>query len=304
MSYNKIAAVVALVLTVVWLGIFAFVNFFGDPSSPTILSSGTLTLIIIATVPVILIWLASASVATSVDTDNRLWKLESEIRNIRAQLASSSKLQDQSGQPEMFGDPVGDRQPGTDAEQTGEDHLADADRNEIAIDDDDSTDDSHANSETDGETVSNPILIRALNFAEDEHDVMGIAAVDTAAQIPEVSDLLASSMRILEIFADAGVVVDQLGTQLAAPDRWREANLSGKDRPTIGISQILDRQFVAAVRGIDDRNPEFSGASRDFRDRAAAFLEEFVKDADDNEITGILNTRTYLSFILLEHAHA
>ena len=304
MSYNKIAAVVALVLTVVWLGIFAFVNFVGEPSSPTILSSGTLTLIITATVPVILIWLASASVATSVDTDNRLWKLESEIRNIRAQLASSSKLQDQAGQPEMFGDPVGDRQPGADAEQTGVDHPADADRNEIAIDEDESTDDSHINSDVDGETVSNPILIRALNFAEDEHDVMGIAAVDTAAQIPEVSDLLASSMRILEIFADAGVVVDQLGTQLAAPDHWREANLSGKDRSTTGISQVLDRQFVAAVRGIDDRNPEFSGTSRDFRERAAAFLEEFVKDADDNEITGILNTRTYLSFILLEHAHA
>ena len=302
MSQNKIAVVVASILTAVWLCIFGFVNFVDGPSNLSFVSPETLTLLILALIPAALIWLAAASVATSIQTDNRLWRLESDIRNIRSQLSSDRKIRDQGNQAERFGDPVNTHeaeaetsvQP-SEGPQTDEEGGNQSDADPPAAD---------APTEQDEEIVSNSILIRALNFAEDEKDVAGIAAVETAARIPEVADLLNSSMRVLELFADIGITVDQMSTQLSNPDEWRDAVLADSGRPFTGLYQILDPRFATAVRRARQRNPELADASRDLRERATAWLEKFAQDADDNEIIGLLNTRTYRSFILLDHAGA
>ena len=304
MSRNKIAAIVALVLSIVWACVFAFVHFMDDPADPSFLSSGTLTLIFTAAVPIFLIWLASASIATSIQTEDRLWKLEVEMGNIRAQLASSSKIRDMSPQPEGIVDAVFDTRPGADAddESAGGDQAAEAD---------DQTGDGQPGAEEpitgiapreEEDGISNSILIRALNFAEDNNDVMGIAAVDTAARIPEVANLLDSSMNILEIFAESGISVDNLHTTLSAPEAWREAEFAGRNNSVTDLSDLSEIHLAGSVRRIRNELPEFVEASQLFRERAAEFLSRFVRNADDNEIIGILNTRTYRSFLLLEHA--
>ena len=303
MSQNKIAVLVASILTVVWVCIFGFVNFVDSPTMPSPLSPGTLTLIILLLVPAALIWLAVASVATSIQTDNRLWKLENDVRNIRAQLSNGQKLRDQGKQPEWFGNPVSALQ--ADAESSVQ---ASEGQREVEEGEDPQSDgeppEGDAPPEQGEEVISNSILIRALNFAEDDQDVMGIAAVETAARIPEVADLLNASMRVLELFADIGITVDQVSTQLSNPDDWRNAALDGSGRPFTGLYQILDPRFANAVRKARQGNPELADASRDLRERAIALLEKFTQDADDNEIIGLLNTRTYRSFILLDHADA
>ena len=303
MSQNKIAVLVASILTAVWVCIFGFVNFWDDPSIPSFLSPGTLALITLLLVPAVLIWLAAASVATSIQTDNRLWRLESDIRNIRSQLSSDRRIRDQGNQPERFADPASahqvdegtSMQPSDGQRTVEEDGSPQSDADAPAAD---------APTEHGEEIVSNSMLIRALNFAEDEKDVAGIAAVETAARNPEVADLLSSSMRILEMFADIGITVDHMSTQLSNPDDWRNAALTGSGRPFTGLYQILDPRFATAVRKARQGNPELADASRDLRERATALLENFTQDADDNEIIGLLNTRTYRSFILLDHADA
>lgn len=303
MSQNKIAVLVASILTVIWVCIFGFVNFVDSPTTPSPLSPGTLTLIILLVVPAALIWLAVASVATSIQTDNRLWKLESDVRNIRAQLSNGQKIRDQGKQPEWFGDPASAIQAGAESSvQPSEGQLTVEEGGDPQSDGESPEDDTPP--EQGEEVISNSILIRALNFAEDDQDVMGIAAVETAARIPEVADLLNSSMRVLELFADIGITVDQVSTQLSNPDDWRNAALDGSGRPFTGLYQILDPRFANAVRRARQGNPELADASRDLRERAIALLGKFAQDADDNEIIGLLNTRTYRSFILLDHADA
>lgn len=303
MSQNKIAVLVASILTVVWVCIFGFVNFWDDPSTPLLLSPGTLTLITLLLVPAVLIWLAAASVATSIQTDNRLWRLESDIRNIRSQLSNGRRIRDQGNHHERLGDPVGVPQDDEVASvQPSEGQQTVEEGGDLQTDADPPAADTPT--EQYEEIVSNSVLIRALNFAEDDRDVAGIAAVETAARIPEVADLLNSSMRVLELFADIGITVDQMSTQLSNPDDWRNAALAETGRPFTGLYQILDRRFATAVRTARQGNPEFADASRDLRERATAMLEKFAQDADDNEIIGLLNTRTYRSFILLDHADA
>ena len=303
MSQNKIAVVVASILTAVWVCIFGFVNFVDGPTSPSFLSPEALTLVILLLVPAVLIWLAAASVATSIQTDNRLWRLESDIRNIRSQLSCDRKIRDQGNQPERFTDPVNtlEADAETSVQPSGGQPTVEEGGNPGSDADPPATDEP---AEPDGEIVSNSILIRALNFAEDERDVAGIAAVETAARIPEVADLLNSSMRVLELFADIGITVDQMSTQLSNPDDWRNAALDDSGRPFTGLYQILDPRYATAVRRARQGNPELADASRDLRERATAWLEKFAQDADDNEIIGLLNTRTYRSFILLDHAGA
>lgn len=303
MSQNKIAVLVASILTAVWFCIFGFVNFWDNPSTPSFLSPGTLTLFTLLLVPAVLIWLAAASVATSIQTDNRLWRLESDIRNIRSQLSNGRKIRDQGSQPERFGEPVSallvdaetSVQPAEGQPNVEEGGSPQSDADPPAAD---------APTEQHEEIVSNSLLIRALNFAEDERDVAGIAAVETAARIPEVADLLNSSMRVLELLADIGITVDQISTQLSNPDDWRNAAIAETGRPFTGLYQILDPRFATAVRRARQGNPEFAEASRDLRERAISLLEKFAQDADDNEIIGLLSTRTYRSFILLDHADA
>ena len=304
MSHNRIAVAVASVLTVVWVCVFGYVNFVDDPSDPVLpLLPETLTLIIQLLVPTALIWLAAASVATSLQTDNRIWRLESDVRNIRNQLSSDRKLRDQGNQPEWFGDPVTTLQANAEASsQPPEQERTVEDEGDPQPDADAPTED--APPEQEEGIVSNSLLIRALNFAEDEKDVMGIAAVETAAGIPEVADLLNFSMRVLEIFADAGITVDHMGMQLSNPDDWRSAAVPGSGRPFTDLCQILDPGFATDVHRARREIPELADASRNLRERASALLETFVQDADDNEIIGLLNTRTYRSFILLEHADA
>ena len=303
MSQNKIAVVVATILTAVWVCVFGFVNFVDGPTNPSFVSPETLTLVTLLLVPAVLIWLAAASVATSLQTDNRLWRLESDIRNLRSQLSSDRIIRDQGNQPERFAEHVNAHE--EDAETSvkpPEGQLPVEEGGSSRSDVDHPAAD--APTEQDEEIVSNSILIRALNFAEDEKDVAGIAAVETAARIPEVADLLNSSMRVLELFADIGITVDQVSTQLSNPDDWRNAALDDSGRPFTGLYQILDPRFATAVRRARQRNPELADASRDLRERATALLERFMQDADDNEIIGLLNTRTYRSFILLDHAGA
>ena len=303
MSHNKIAVAVASVLTIVWVCVFGYVNFMGDPSTPAFLSPGTLTLIIQLVVPAALIWLAAASVSTSLQTDNRLWRLESDLRNIRNQLSSDRKLRDQGNQPEWFGDPVSTLQANAEASvHQPEERQTVEDDGDPQPDADAPTED--APQEQEEEVVSNSLLIRALNFAEDEKDVMGIAAVETAARIPEVADLLTSSMKVLEFFAESGITVDHMGTRLSNPDDWRNAAVSGSDLPFTDLSEILDPWFTSAVQRAHKEIPELADASRDLRERAAALLGTFARDAEDDEIVGLLNTRTYRSVILLEHADA
>ena len=303
MSQNKIAVLVASILTAVWVCIFGFVNFVDSPTMPSPLSPETLTLVILLLVPAALIWLAAASVATSIQSDNRLWKLESDVRNIRSQLASDRRIRDQGNQPEWLGDPVSALQADAETSELPSEGRRTAEEGGNPQSDADLPA-ADTPPEQGEEVISNSILIRALNFAEDEKDVMGIAAVETASRIPEVADLLNSSMRVLELFADIGITVDQMGTQLSNPDDWRDAALAGSGRPFTGLYQILDPRFATAVRRARQGNPELADASRDLRERAIALLGEFAQDADDNEIIGLLNTRTYRSFILLDHAGA
>ena len=307
MSRNRLAAVVALILSVAWICLYVFVALLDDPFQPSLVSPATLDILAMIVFPVVLIWIAAASIAASVQTDDRLWALESEVRNLRAVLTSSSRLRTRTAEDEE----TSDVHPGLHAEDGGE--PGEGLDEDPAGGDPDSADEpqaapgeveEEAGEPPEEEAVSNSTLVRALNFAEDENDVMGIAAVDTASRMPEVAELLDLSMQMLVQLVNAGISVDHMQTHVAAPEDWRQGPASGRGIRVAELSELIDSAYQKPVNALLADQPDFAEAARQFRSSATGFLESFVQQADDDEIRGMLNTRTYRALLLIEHSMA
>ena len=107
MSRNMILVTMALALTVIWLGFMAFVHYVDRPDSPVLVAPDTVVTAVVLVVPIVLVWLAAAIMSyTSVQDD--LWRLNNEVRNLRAALSHRVKLdgQPESGRSETGGVPA------------------------------------------------------------------------------------------------------------------------------------------------------------------------------------------------------
>ena len=311
MSRNWLAAISALALSAIWIGACIGVFVVGSPDEPFLIAPGTLTAAVVWAAPVILIWLACATIAFSVQTDHRLWQLESQIHSVRLVQASNDDIRSQlaSGEgltiTEVAQQPESDAAAETPPETPAQEEVFNFVEIEPLPRTEQKTGISKAFEDEDLEeaaVISNSLIIRALNFAEDENDVMGIAAVDTAAQDEEIAGLLRSSMQVLQSLVDAGISIDHLQLRIAPPDEWRMKMIDSADMDFAELSSISDRHFVLAARRLVRNDPEFEKGARLLQKNAVDFLDRFVNDADDDEVAGLLNTRTYRAFLLLEQA--
>ena len=311
MSRNWLAAISALVLSAVWIGACVGVFVVGSPDEPFLIAPSALTAAVVWAAPVILIWLACATIAFSVQTNHRLWQLESQIHSVRLVQASNDDIRSQLASGEGLAitevahqpEPVAAAEPPT--EPPAQEEVFDFVEIEPLPRTEQKTGISKVFEEESLEeaaVISNSLIIRALNFAEDENDVMGIAAVETAAEDEQIAGVLRSSMQVLQTLVDAGISIDHLQQRLAQPDEWRVTMTDSADTDFAELSSISDRHFVLAARRLVRSNPEFEESAKLFRANAVDFLDRFVDNADDDEIAGLLNTRTYRAFLLLEHA--
>ena len=277
MSRNMILVTTALALTVIWLGFLAFVHYVDRPDSPMLVSPDAVVNAVVLVVPIVLVWLAAA-IMSYTNVEDELWRLNSEVRSLRAALSHRVKL---DGQHENERSEAGGALPG-----------AGGGRNPVS---------GTVSARPAAAGIPNSIIIRALNFAEDFGDVAGIAAVETAAQQPDIARLLDSSMDVLNGIAKAGVLLDDLDPDLAGPEEWRHANPASPDTDISALGRISAGRDLALMYGYIGREPEFQQVSAEFRDQARRFLGTFVAGADDNEIAAILGSRTLLAFLLLEN---
>ena len=277
MSRNMILVTMALALTVIWLGFMAFVHYVDRPDSPVLVAPDTVVTAVVLVVPIVLVWLAAAIMSyTSVQDD--LWRLNNEVRNLRAALSHRVKLdgQPESGRSETGGVPA--------SGATGRNSGAEV-----------------AGARTRPTGIPNSIIIRALNFAEDFDDIAGTAAVEAAGRHPEIARLLDSSIEVLDRIATAGVSLDDLYPDMAGLEEWRTADLDSPDTDFRRLGRISGSRDLSLMYGYIGQEPDFQEMAAGFRDQARRFLATFIGSADDNEITAVLASRTILAFLLLEN---
>ena len=152
--------------------------------------------------------------------------------------------------------------------------------------------------------IPRAILIRALDFADDENDVEAFEALDRAAEDPEIAELLDMAMDVLQKLATANMAVEALPSDYAQPESWRMAFAKGHNNPLTTLGGIGTSADLGKVANLLESDPEFRSLAARFVSRTESLLGPFMTEASDQEIFEFANTRTIRACILMENALA
>ncbi len=143
------------------------------------------------------------------------------------------------------------------------------------------------------------MLIRALHFPEDGDDADGFAALRQALADARVAPLIKAAQDVLTRLAQEGIYMDDLRPERARPEFWRAFAAGARGAEIAPLGGIRDRSCLALCAGRMRADTEFRGAVhrflRDF-DRVFAL---FARDADDDQIAAMADTRSARAFMLL-----
>lgn len=142
-------------------------------------------------------------------------------------------------------------------------------------------------------------LVRALNFPEDEHDTQGFAAIKRVLPNRVVAQLLQASEDVLSMLAQEGIYMDDLTTEKANPDVWRQFVNGSRGAVAAEMGTIRDQAAVVLTRGRMRADHVFKDASLHFLRLFDRFLQENISDATDMDIQKLAETRTGRAFQLM-----
>lgn len=143
------------------------------------------------------------------------------------------------------------------------------------------------------------MLVRALNFPEDEHDREGFDALRTALTQPRLAPLIRVAQDVLTRLSQEGIYMDDLRPDRARPEFWR-AFAQGARGPQIApLGGIRDRSCLAITAGRMRGDPEFRASAHLFLREFDQVLSQIEPQADDTQITALADTRSARAFMLI-----
>lgn len=142
-------------------------------------------------------------------------------------------------------------------------------------------------------------FIRALNFPEDENDIEGFRTLRRALADPTTSRLIRASQDILTLLSQDGIYMDDLSPTPTSPDTWRKFGNGVRGREIAQLGAIRDRSCLALTNGRMKKDPVFRDAAHHFLRQFDKVFTEFARNATDEEIAEVEQTRTARAFMLL-----
>ncbi len=143
------------------------------------------------------------------------------------------------------------------------------------------------------------MLIRALNFPEDEHDSDGFDALRAALTHPRLAPLIRVAQEVLTRLSQEGIYMDDLRPDRARAEFWR-AFAQGARGPQIApLGGIRDRSCLAITAGRMRADPDFRASAHLFLREFDQALSQFEPQADDAQITALADTRSARAFMLI-----
>ncbi|TNF59728.1 MAG: hypothetical protein EP307_09820 [Rhodobacteraceae bacterium] len=156
---------------------------------------------------------------------------------------------------------------------------------------------------TPAEDLSQPLetadFIRALNFPETAEDEEGFAALRRALKDRSTAQLIQASQDVLTLLSQDGIYMDDLRPDRARPEVWRQFAAGQRGRAVAGLGGIRDRSSLALTAGRMKQDPIFRDAAHHFLRKFDRTLIEFERDATDEELSALGETRTARAFMLL-----
>lgn len=147
--------------------------------------------------------------------------------------------------------------------------------------------------------LSNEDFICALNFPETAEDEAGFAALRRALKDREASQLVTAAQDVLTLLSQDGIYMDDLLPDRARPDIWRQFAGGARGRAIAPLGGIRDRSSLALSNARMKQDPIFRDAAHHFLRRFDRTFATFEKEATDEEISALADTRAARAFMLL-----
>ncbi|MBF9050907.1 hypothetical protein GTA62_10265 [Roseobacter sp. HKCCD9010] len=301
--------VIALALTVLWLGAVA-VFFLSMDEGQGAAGGATLAMTMLAILmPVALIWVAASAARTARVMREEAARLQSSIDAMRAAYMDNQQRSALDMKPEMVRklEEIAEAQRSTDVKlATFTSMRAQGVVSETRAAVAPAALDEHQASlglGTPADALKEPIsvadFVKALNFPENEHDKEGFRTLRRALEDRSTERLVRASQDVLTLLSQDGIYMDDLRPDRARPEIWRKFAQGDRGRAVAPLGGIHDRSSLALAAGRMKQDPVFRDAVHHFLRQFDHTFLEFEKHASDEEVARLAETRTARAFMLL-----
>jgi len=141
-------------------------------------------------------------------------------------------------------------------------------------------------------------FIRALNFPETPEDKAGFRALRLALEDRTTSKLIRAAQDVLTLLSQDGIYMDDLKPERAKPEVWRRFAQGERGRAISALGGVRDRSSLALTAGRMREDPVFRDAAHHFLRQFDRTFQEFEKNASDQDVAELAETRTARAFML------
>ncbi len=142
-------------------------------------------------------------------------------------------------------------------------------------------------------------FVRALNFPDNAEDKEGFRALRRALEDRSTAKLIRAAQDVLNLLAQDGIYMDDLKPDRARPELWRRFAQGERGREIAALGGIRDRSSLALSAGRMRQDTVFRDAAHHFLRQFDKTFTEFEKNASDQNVADLAETRTARAFMLL-----
>jgi hypothetical protein len=139
---------------------------------------------------------------------------------------------------------------------------------------------------------------RALNFPETPDDKAGFRALRLALEDRTTSKLIRAAQDVLTLLSQDGIYMDDLKPERAKPEVWRRFAQGERGQAISALGGVRDRSSLALTAGRMREDAVFRDAAHHFLRQFDRTFQEFEKNASDQDIAELAETRTARAFML------
>ncbi len=141
-------------------------------------------------------------------------------------------------------------------------------------------------------------FIRALQFPENADDREGFRALRHALGDRMVAKLIRAAQDVLTLLSQDGIYMDDLTPDRARPEVWRRFAHGERGRSLAGLGGVRDRSCLALTAARMREDTVFRDAGHHFLRTFDKTIAEFEKNASDEDMADMAETRTARAFML------
>lgn len=156
-----------------------------------------------------------------------------------------------------------------------------------------------APSDVSADPISVGEFIKAMNFPDNQNDRDGFRALRRALDDRSTAKLVRAAQDALTLLSQDGIYMDDLRPDRARPEIWRRFAQGERSRQIAGLGGVRDRASLALTAGRMRQDTIFRDTAHHFLRQFDKTFQEFEKNATDQEIVALSETRTARAFMLL-----